>query len=436
MGRRLGVMGGTFDPIHYGHLVTAEEALVQFALDAVMFVPTGHPWMKQGRVVSPAEDRYLMTVIATASNPRFQVSRVEIDRDGPTYAVDTLRTLSADNPDAELYFITGADAMLEILDWKDPEEVLSIAHFIAATRPGYDLARFEEAGPGARRERQHDDDPGARDQLDRHPRTHPRRPSDPVPGPRGREELRREGGAVPVTRRLALLVLVAVLATAGTGALLIARERARTEPEVAPPAAAGLALLVVTTDGGPLPVVVGSTGFGTSGALVVPPDALVVVPGQGESTIGDALGLPPRQAATAVGNLLGVWIEDHAMIEADRLAAIADDVGGVRIGGELADGRDVSGMFEASGAGDVAGLQIVMEALLAADVAWSPADLAEAAHPGAWSGCSRRRPVRRWPRSRPRRWRAGCSERPPNRSRRRWSRRSAGRSRRPCRSSC
>ena len=91
-------MGGTFDPIHYGHLVTAEEALVQFALDAVVFVPTGQPWMKQGREVSPAEDRYLMTVIATASNPRFRVSRVEIDRDGPTYTVDTLRTLGADNP--------------------------------------------------------------------------------------------------------------------------------------------------------------------------------------------------------------------------------------------------------------------------------------------------------------------------------------------------
>jgi nicotinate-nucleotide adenylyltransferase len=146
VGRRLGVMGGTFDPIHYGHLVTAEEALVQFALDAVVFVPTGQPWMKQGREVSPAEDRYLMTVIATASNPRFRVSRVEIDRDGPTYTVDTLRTLGAGNPDAELYFITGADAMLEILDWKDPEEVLSIAHFIAASRPGYDLARFEASG--------------------------------------------------------------------------------------------------------------------------------------------------------------------------------------------------------------------------------------------------------------------------------------------------
>jgi nicotinate-nucleotide adenylyltransferase len=147
VGRRLGVMGGTFDPIHYGHLVTAEEALMQFALDAVVFVPTGQPWMKEGREVSPPEDRYLMTVIATASNPRFQVSRVEIDREGPTYTVDTLKTLAAEHPDAELYFITGADAMLEILEWKDPEEVLSLAHFIAATRPGYDLTRFESMAP-------------------------------------------------------------------------------------------------------------------------------------------------------------------------------------------------------------------------------------------------------------------------------------------------
>ena len=143
MGRRLGVMGGTFDPIHHGHLVTAEEALVQFGLDEVIFVPTGQPWMKEGRDVSPAEDRYLMTVIATASNPRFTVSRIEIDRDGPTYTVDTLRALGTENPDAELYFITGADAMLEIFEWKDPDEVLSHAHFIAATRPGYDLARFD-----------------------------------------------------------------------------------------------------------------------------------------------------------------------------------------------------------------------------------------------------------------------------------------------------
>jgi nicotinate-nucleotide adenylyltransferase len=143
--RRLGVMGGTFDPIHYGHLVTAEEALHQFDLDEVVFVPTGQPWMKSDRAVSPPEDRYLMTVIATASNPRFSVSRIEVDREGPTYTVETLAELrSRAEGEVELFFVTGADAMLEILQWKDPEEVLSMAHFIPATRPGYDIARFEQ----------------------------------------------------------------------------------------------------------------------------------------------------------------------------------------------------------------------------------------------------------------------------------------------------
>src|SRR5256886_14665794 len=141
-------MGGTFDPVHHGHLVTAEEALWQFHLDEVVFVPTGQPWMKAERDVTPAEHRYLMTVIATASNPRFTVSRLEVDRKGPTYTVETLRDLRAQREgDCELFFITGADAMLEILQWKDPEEVLAQAHFIAATRPGYDIARFEETTP-------------------------------------------------------------------------------------------------------------------------------------------------------------------------------------------------------------------------------------------------------------------------------------------------
>jgi nicotinate-nucleotide adenylyltransferase len=147
VGRRVGVMGGTFDPIHYGHLMTAEEAVMQFGLEEVTFVPTGHPWMKADRDVSSPEHRYLMTVVATASNPRFSVSRVEIDRAGPTYTVDTLRALADEHPDAELFFISGADAILEIFEWKDPEDVLSLAHFIAATRPGYDLARFEAAAP-------------------------------------------------------------------------------------------------------------------------------------------------------------------------------------------------------------------------------------------------------------------------------------------------
>ncbi len=141
---RLGVMGGTFDPIHYGHLVTAEEALHQFELDEVVFVPTGSPWMKEHEDVSPPEDRYLMTVIATASNPLFHVSRMEVDRDGPTYAVDTLRELRHERGDAvDLFFVTGADAVLEIFQWKQPDELFDLAHFIAATRPGFDIAAFE-----------------------------------------------------------------------------------------------------------------------------------------------------------------------------------------------------------------------------------------------------------------------------------------------------
>jgi nicotinate-nucleotide adenylyltransferase len=146
---RLGIMGGTFDPIHYGHLVTAEEALHQFGLDEVVFVPTGRPWMKVHGAVSPPEDRYLMTVIATASNPLFGVSRIEVDRDGPTYAVDTLRELHAERGEqTDLFFVTGADAVLEIVDqWKQPEELFALAHFIAATRPGFDLEAFEAHAP-------------------------------------------------------------------------------------------------------------------------------------------------------------------------------------------------------------------------------------------------------------------------------------------------
>ena len=137
---RLGVMGGTFDPIHHGHLVAASEVAAVFDLDEVLFVPTGEPWHKPAaQSVSPAEDRYLMTVIATASNPRFKVSRVDIDRPGPTYTIDTLRDLKAARPDAELYFITGADAMAQILSWKDIQELWSLAHFVGVTRPGHVL---------------------------------------------------------------------------------------------------------------------------------------------------------------------------------------------------------------------------------------------------------------------------------------------------------
>lgn len=133
-------MGGTFDPIHHGHLVAASEVQSLFGLDEVVFVPTGRPWQKTEREVSPAEHRYLMTVIATASNPRFTVSRVDIDRPGPTYTIDTLRDLGRERPGAELYFITGADALAQILSWKAAEELFERAHFIGVTRPGYPLS--------------------------------------------------------------------------------------------------------------------------------------------------------------------------------------------------------------------------------------------------------------------------------------------------------
>ncbi|GAA2956078.1 nicotinate-nucleotide adenylyltransferase [Streptomyces enissocaesilis] len=137
--RRLGVMGGTFDPIHHGHLVAASEVAAQFHLDEVVFVPTGQPWQKSHKQVSPAEDRYLMTVIATASNPQFSVSRIDIDRGGPTYTIDTLRDLRDLNSDSDLFFITGADALAQILTWRDAEELFSLSHFIGVTRPGHDL---------------------------------------------------------------------------------------------------------------------------------------------------------------------------------------------------------------------------------------------------------------------------------------------------------
>jgi nicotinate-nucleotide adenylyltransferase len=137
--RRIGVMGGTFDPVHHGHLVAASEVGSRFDLDEVIFVPTGQPWQKSERAVSPAEHRYLMTVIATASNPRFTVSRVDIDRPGPTFTTDTLRDLADERPGAELFFITGADALAKILSWKDAGELFELAYFIGVTRPGHRL---------------------------------------------------------------------------------------------------------------------------------------------------------------------------------------------------------------------------------------------------------------------------------------------------------
>mgnify|MGYP001156490043 FL=1 len=153
MTERIGVMGGTFDPIHHGHLVAASEVADRFALDRVVFVPTGQPWQKADKKVSPAEDRYLMTVIATASNPRFHVSRVDIDRGGDTYTVDTLTDLRAQYPGAELFFITGADALQYILRWRKWDKMFDVAELEGVPRPGYDLT--EEMLPEAHQERVH-----------------------------------------------------------------------------------------------------------------------------------------------------------------------------------------------------------------------------------------------------------------------------------------
>ena len=148
---RLGIMGGTFDPIHYGHLVTAEQAREALDLDLVLFMPAGVPAFKQDQRVSSAEDRYDMCVLATAANPAFYASRFEIDRAGVTYTVDTLRALRAFYPPrVKLYFITGADAIIDIVTWHDAGEIAELATLIAATRPGYDIAqarsRIERSG--------------------------------------------------------------------------------------------------------------------------------------------------------------------------------------------------------------------------------------------------------------------------------------------------
>ncbi len=136
-------MGGTFDPVHHGHLVAASEVQSWFDLDQVVFVPTGDPYHKASTrsdgPASSAEHRYLMTVIATAANPRFTVSRVDVDRAGPTYTIDTLRDLQSQWPDAELFFITGVDALAEIFTWRDAEELFELAHFVGVTRPDHEI---------------------------------------------------------------------------------------------------------------------------------------------------------------------------------------------------------------------------------------------------------------------------------------------------------
>jgi len=139
--RRLGIMGGTFDPIHNGHLVTAEEARMQFGLEQVVFVPNRHPPHKDPSEVTDPEHRYLMTFLATVTNPYFTLSRIEIEREGPSYTIETIEEFRRLERDATLYYITGADAIMQILkgEWEESPRLLEMCEFIAATRPGFAL---------------------------------------------------------------------------------------------------------------------------------------------------------------------------------------------------------------------------------------------------------------------------------------------------------
>ncbi len=142
--KRIAIMGGTFDPIHYGHLVTAEAVRKEFNAEVVIFIPTGHPPHKDENNVTHSEHRYLMTFLATVDNPYFEVSRIEIDRDGLTYTIDTIKKIKSLNNDVKIYFITGADAVSSILTWKDAEVLLTLCSFVAVTRPGYKKETLEK----------------------------------------------------------------------------------------------------------------------------------------------------------------------------------------------------------------------------------------------------------------------------------------------------
>ncbi len=140
-GRRIGVMGGTFDPIHVGHLISASEVLHEFDLERVLFVPAARPWQKSS--YSHPEDRYLMTTLAAATHTRFSVSRIELDRQGPTYTVDTMAELKEIYAgDVSLFFILGADALLRLGSWVHIEGLADLAELIAVARPGFDLSGF------------------------------------------------------------------------------------------------------------------------------------------------------------------------------------------------------------------------------------------------------------------------------------------------------
>ncbi len=144
---KIGIMGGTFDPIHYGHLVTAEIARAKFNLDTVIFVPAGRPPHKEIEA-KYSEHRYMMTFLATVTNPYFQISRLELEREGLSYTYDTLCRFKEEyGADCQLHFITGADAIRQIFTWNNAEQLFGLCNFIAATRPGYQLAELADWPP-------------------------------------------------------------------------------------------------------------------------------------------------------------------------------------------------------------------------------------------------------------------------------------------------
>lgn len=145
---RLGIMGGTFDPLHWVHLIMAEEARTRFDLDRVLFIPAGQPPHKPDYRVSSAEDRYAMTLLGTASNPAFEVSRIELDRQGPSYSVDTLAQLrETHGPDTDIHFILGADEALYLPSWHEVDKLPDLTRFLVAPRPGFDLGELKARLP-------------------------------------------------------------------------------------------------------------------------------------------------------------------------------------------------------------------------------------------------------------------------------------------------
>ncbi len=153
-GRRVGILGGTFDPIHFGHLVVAEDCRAQLGLNEVLFVPAGHPPHKRNQQITPVANRLAMAELAIADNPHFRLSRVDVDRPGPSYSVDMVQALQSElGPESQLFFILGRDSLLDLPTWHEPDRLAQLCQLVAVTRPGYpplDLTQLESVIPNAR----------------------------------------------------------------------------------------------------------------------------------------------------------------------------------------------------------------------------------------------------------------------------------------------